>query len=312
MGYTLGIKCMSLIGGKQVKSDRLRLQKEAIQVVSGTPGRLFQFAREYKDIFSNVKILVIDEVDEILENGFNNVLLSIMDRLPKTLQVCVTSATLTPDVTELTAKLTKDPFKLLTKQEDLARSGIRQFHVLVNSNGEEEKIVLCLALYERIKSLQTIIFANKPTTVDSIFRRFKNRGLKVGMVHGDIDQKQRDKVLESFKNQDIMVLITTDVWSRGIDVRSVMATINFDVPYHPQTYMHRVGRAGRFYGKGLAITLVSPKDDQAFKTLQTTFAMEIPELPVKFRQNKPAVDPQTYYMGQQMRKNWLKGRRKHT
>eukprot|EP00467_Chlorarachnion_reptans_P020236 CAMPEP_0114492584 /NCGR_PEP_ID=MMETSP0109-20121206/3636_1 /TAXON_ID=29199 /ORGANISM="Chlorarachnion reptans, Strain CCCM449" /LENGTH=363 /DNA_ID=CAMNT_0001669443 /DNA_START=99 /DNA_END=1189 /DNA_ORIENTATION=+ len=236
----------------------------AAQVCSGTPGRLFQLLRLNPELFNKTRVLVVDEVDEILSTGFNQILLSIKDRLPADVNVCVTSATLTPDANEICEKITRDPIKIYTKNEDLARSGIKQFYVKVPVSQLEEKVALCTEIYKRVASLQTIIFANKISTVQALYRRFKSKGVTVGMMHREVSQKDRDRVLAAFKAQKLKLLITTDVWSRGIDVKSVMATINFEMPYQLETYMHRVGRAGRFYGKGLAVTLVSPEDQGVF------------------------------------------------
>eukprot|EP00471_Norrisiella_sphaerica_P001477 CAMPEP_0184482232 /NCGR_PEP_ID=MMETSP0113_2-20130426/3803_1 /TAXON_ID=91329 /ORGANISM="Norrisiella sphaerica, Strain BC52" /LENGTH=131 /DNA_ID=CAMNT_0026861843 /DNA_START=139 /DNA_END=534 /DNA_ORIENTATION=+ len=130
-------------------------------------------------------------------------------------------------------------------------------------------------------------------------------------MHREVPMKERERTLEKLRSQSIMLLVTTDVWARGIDIQSVMATINFDMPYRLETYMHRVGRAGRFYGKGLAVTLVSPDDAQSFEELQLQYAMKIPELPIKFRQKKPAISPRDYHLGQLARENYLRSKRQH-
>eukprot|EP00471_Norrisiella_sphaerica_P000151 CAMPEP_0184482404 /NCGR_PEP_ID=MMETSP0113_2-20130426/3965_1 /TAXON_ID=91329 /ORGANISM="Norrisiella sphaerica, Strain BC52" /LENGTH=586 /DNA_ID=CAMNT_0026862109 /DNA_START=1086 /DNA_END=2846 /DNA_ORIENTATION=- len=167
IGFRLGIRCNQVAGGKMVKQDRQTFGKA--HVCSGTPGRMFQLLSSKGSdvrVGSVVRFLVIDEVDEILGDGFNNILLSIKDRFSAPTQMLLTSATLTPDVSEICEKLTSSPIRIFARREDLARSGLKQYHVAVSTEAEEEKIALCAQIYERVRSLQTIIFANKISTVE--------------------------------------------------------------------------------------------------------------------------------------------------
>mmetsp|Transcript_28448 Transcript_28448/g.55361 ORF Transcript_28448/g.55361 Transcript_28448/m.55361 type:complete len:582 (+) Transcript_28448:188-1933(+) len=333
MGLSMGMLCWALVGGHEFKRDldaltsknkhnwnnnnnnkgtnELTIKKERFIATSGTIGRSYQMVDLHPNVFASTKLLLIDEIDSIINEGFSNLLLSTKNRLPCSIQVCVTSATIDPNVAQLCEKILSNPFRILTKNQDLVRSGIKQYIVKVSAD-VEEKIVMCVQLYERVRALQTIIFCRKRSSVELLFRRFKNRGEKVAMVHRDVKQSDRARTLAEFKRQRIHLLISTDILARGIDVPSVMATINFDMPHQLETYMHRVGRAGRFYGKGLAITLVSPEDEVSLRDLRSKFAMEIPELKVKFRQNKPAISPETYHLGQLARRNYLRSRRRHS
>jgi ATP-dependent RNA helicase len=233
------------------------LERGGVQVVSGTPGRVYDLIRRSALHMANLKALILDEADEMLSRGFKEQIYDIYRYLPPSCQVVLMSATLPPTVLDMTKKFMNDPIKILVQRDELTLEGIQQFFIAVEK--EEWKFDTLCDLYDTLTITQAVIFCNTRQKVDWLANKMKENNFTVSAMHGDMDQNQRDQVMDEFRSGSSRVLIATDIWGRGIDVQQVSLVICYDLPTNRELYIHRIGRSGRFGRKGIAINFV--KDD---------------------------------------------------
>ena len=276
LGDFMGVKAHACIGGKAIKSDLGKLQA-GVHVVSGTPGRMLDMLRRNMVPPKNVKVLVLDEADEMLLCGAGEQIESIKEVLPKRVQVVLVSATLPRAVLEITEAFMKDPVKVLVHRDGLTLSGIKQYYVAVDS--DEWKFDTLCALYDSISITQAVIFCNKKSHVDSLAAKMRQAQFTVTVMHGNFDQKDREDVMNEFRSGAARVLITTDIWARGLDVQQVSLVVNYDLPVNMENYIHRIGRSGRFGRQGLAINLITPSTAKYLRQIEVYYKTSIPELP---------------------------------
>lgn len=216
-------------------------------IVSGTPGRVADMIRrQYLDT-RHIKMLIMDEADTLLEKGFQEQIYEIYRYLPPATQVVVVSATLPNDVLRLTNKFMTDPVRILVKRDELTLEGLKQYFINVK---EQWKFDTLCDLYDTLTITQAVIFCNKKSKVDWLASEMKEANFTVVSMHGDMSQSEREKIMQDFRQGNSRVLISTDVWARGIDVQQVSLVINYDVPINRENYIHRIGRSGRFGRKG--------------------------------------------------------------
>ncbi|KAL0248554.1 hypothetical protein GEMRC1_003790 [Eukaryota sp. GEM-RC1] len=227
----------------------------------------------------HISTLIIDEADEMLEHGFRANLDDIFRTLPPSVQVVLVSATLPPDVLEVSENYMKDPVKILVKRDELTLDFIRQFYVSVEK--EEWKFDTLCDLYESMAITQAVIFVNSRKKADWLSSRLGESNFIVGSIRGggDVKQQARDDVMKKFRSGELRVLIATDVIARGIDVSQVSLVINYDVPSSRETYLHRIGRSGRFGRKGLAINFAKDEDLSLLKDIEQFYGCTVDELP---------------------------------
>jgi translation initiation factor 4A len=226
----------------------------------------------------SLKLLVLDEADEMLSRGFRDQVQDIFQTLPPQVQVVLVSATLPPEVMEVSDSFMREPVKILVKQEEVTLEGIKQFYIHVGQ--QRHKFDTLCDLYETITICQAVIFCSTRRTVDWLTDRLTQRDFTVSSMHGDMDHAERALVLKEFRAGRARVLITTDILARGIDVHSVSLVINYDLPAIREQYVHRIGRGGRFGRKGVAINLVVDGDDRAIRELEQFYDTEIKEMPM--------------------------------
>jgi len=271
--------CGSFVGGTRVTDDVRKLQGGNILVAVGTPGRVFDVIRRGALRTDGLRVLVLDEADEMLSQGFSEQIYEIFKFLPKEIQVCLFSATMPPDVLELTQKFMREPIRILVKKEALTLEGIKQFYVAVE---EDFKLETLTDLYESVSIAQSVIFCNSRRKVDWLATQMNQKEFTVSFMHSDMPKGEREKVMTTFRSGSSRVLITTDLLSRGIDVQHVSIVINFDVPSNKESYLHRIGRSGRYGRKGVAINFVTTRDVPALKELESFYHTQIDELPMDF------------------------------
>ncbi|KAF8592643.1 DEAD-domain-containing protein [Ramaria rubella] len=277
LGDYMNVQCHACIGGTSVGED-IRKLDYGQHVVSGTPGRVFDMIRRRNLRTRNIKMLVLDEADELLNKGFKDQIYDVYRYLPPATQVVLLSATLPYDVLEMTTKFMTDPIRILVKRDELTLEGIKQFFVAVEK--EDWKFDTLCDLYDTLTITQAVIFCNTRRKVDWLTEKMRAANFTVSSMHGEMPQKERDAIMGEFRGGSSRVLITTDVWARGIDVQQVSLVINYDLPSNRENYIHRIGRSGRFGRKGVAINFVTVEDVRILRDIEQFYSTQIDEMPV--------------------------------
>jgi superfamily II DNA/RNA helicase len=263
-----------LIGGTNM-ADQVKLLEKGVDVLIATPGRLMDLFGRGKILLTGCNLLVIDEADRMLDMGFIPDIEEICSKLPANRQTLLFSATMPPVIKKLADKFLSNP-----KQIEVARPA--QTNVLIDQRilrVDSRKKRDALADILRHGDVRTaIVFCNRKTTVRELATSLKRGGLSVGQIHGDMEQSERIRELERFKADEINILIASDVAARGLDIKGVSHVFNYDVPWHPDDYVHRIGRTGRAGKTGVAITLVTSADAEAIDNIQKLTSTKIPEL----------------------------------
>jgi len=271
------VKCHSCIGGTSVRDDIDKL-KEGQHVVVGTPGRVFDMIGKRHLRVDDLITFVMDEADEMLSRGFKDQIYDIFKCLPPNVQVCLFSATMAPEILDMTTKFMRDAVRILVKKDELTLEGIRQFYVAIEK--EEWKLDTLCDLYETLTITQAIIYCNTRRKVDFLADQLAKRDFTISTMHAELDQKERDLVMREFRSGSSRVLISTDLLARGIDVQQVSLVINFDLPSNMENYLHRIGRSGRFGRKGVAINFVTNNDVRSMKDIERYYHTQIEEMPM--------------------------------
>ncbi|CAN6232810.1 unnamed protein product [Urochloa humidicola] len=277
IGDYLNIQVHACIGGKSIGEDIRRLEN-GVHVVSGTPGRVCDMIKRRTLRTRAIKLLVLDEADEMLSRGFKDQIYDVYRYLPPELQVCLISATLPHEILEMTSKFMTEPVRILVKRDELTLEGIKQFFVAVEK--EEWKFDTLCDLYDTLTITQAVIFCNTKRKVDWLTERMRSNNFTVSAMHGDMPQQERDAIMSEFRSGATRVLITTDVWARGLDVQQVSLVINYDLPNNRELYIHRIGRSGRFGRKGVAINFVRKDDIRILRDIEQYYSTQIDEMPM--------------------------------
>ncbi|KAL0393822.1 UNVERIFIED_CONTAM: Eukaryotic initiation factor 4A-3 [Sesamum latifolium] len=250
----------------------------------------------------SIKLLVLDESDEMLSRGFKDQIYDVYRYLPPELQFgvqkyahavgylqvirsfknycqrishegCLNPATLPNEILEMTGKFMTDPVRILVKRDELTLEGIKQFFVAVER--EEWKFDTLCDLYDTLTITQAVIFCNTKRKVDWLTAKMRENNFTVSSMHGDMPQKERDAIMGEFRSGQTRVLITTDVWARGLDVQQVSLVINYDLPNNRELYIHRIGRSGRFGRKGVAINFVKSDDIKILRDIEQYYNVDV-------------------------------------
>jgi translation initiation factor 4A len=276
----MGIDITLGVGGASVQ-DQVRSITNGSQIMIGTPGRVFDLISNRLDrsVISNLKMLVMDEADEMLSAGFQEQVREIFRFVPNDIQVCLFSATLNADVMRITEKFLRDPTNILVENEDLTLDGIRQYYVNMR---EQDKFSVLMDLYETMSIAQCIIYCNSRGRVEELAHSLTQNNFTVGAIHGQMEWNDRKKVMDEFRSGRIRVLISTDLLARGIDVQQVSIVINYDIPRDVANYLHRIGRSGRYGRKGIGINFVTSESASYLHAIVDHYKTNIEELPVEF------------------------------
>jgi len=277
LGDYLKIRCHACIGGTSVRDDIDRL-RDGQQCVVGTPGRVLDMIGKRHFRVDSLLVFVLDEADEMLSRGFKDQIYDIFKTLPPNVQVCLFSATMAPEILDLTTKFMRDAVRILVKKDELTLEGIRQFYVAIEK--EEWKLDTLCDLYETLTITQAIIYCNTRRKVDFLADQMTKRDFTVSTMHAELDQKERDLIMREFRSGSSRVLISTDLLARGIDVQQVSLVINYDLPQNMENYLHRIGRSGRFGRKGVAINFVTNNDVRSMKDIERYYHTQIEEMPM--------------------------------
>ena len=280
LGNYLNIKTQLLIGGKSVDIDRKELENDTPHVVVGTPGRMHDMIRRKYLKVNDLKLIVIDEADEMLSSGFVDQVYRIFQHMPEDIQIGLFSATMPDELETLTEKFLRNPTKILVNAEELTLQGITQY--FINIEDVIQKYETIKDLFGGLNVSQAIIYCNSTRRVDDLTDAMNQDQFPVKKIHGKMDQHERKVIFKEFKSGGCRVLITSDLFARGIDVQQVSIVINFDIPKNEHTYLHRIGRSGRWGRKGVAINFQTKYDSQRLKKFEEYYETKIEELPMDF------------------------------
>jgi superfamily II DNA/RNA helicase len=269
------------VGGTLIRDNIDELLKNP-QIIIGTPGRVLDMINKKALNTRNLKVLIIDEADEMLSKIFSNQIYDIFRFLPNSIQVGLFSATMTEEFFKLSKCFMRDPVKILVKNEELTLEGIKQFYINVEKN--ENKFGTLCDIYEACSISQTIIYANSKRGVEEISRRLNDSNFSIASIHGEMSQDERNKIMEEFRSGQSRILISTDLLSRGIDVQQVSLVINYDIPNNIESYIHRIGRSGRYGRKGVAINFVTGYDYKKMEEIEKFYSTQVEELPEQFKE----------------------------
>eukprot|EP00803_Ostreobium_quekettii_P003799 evm.model.scf_2117.1 EVM.evm.TU.scf_2117.1 scf_2117:15758-21801(-) len=276
LGDFMNVQAHACVGGKSLGED-IRKLEHGVHVVSGTPGRVFDMIKRRSLRTRHIKAMVLDEADEMLSKGFKEQIYDVYRYLPET-QVVLVSATLPHEVLEMSQKFMTDPVRVLVKRDELTLEGIKQFFVAVER--EEWKFDTLCDLYDTLTITQAVIFCNTKRKVDWLTEKMRQNNFTVSSMHGDMPQKERDAIMAEFRSGRSRVLISTDVWARGLDVQQVSLVINYDLPNSRELYIHRIGRSGRYGRKGVAINFVRNDDIRILRDIEQYYSTQIDEMPM--------------------------------
>lgn len=267
---------MKAVGGTNVHQCSEDLRKEP-HVVIGTPGRIIDMINKRCLVTSDITTLVIDEADEMLSFGFLPTLQEIIRCMPKDSQICLFSATMPQDMLELTEKFMNNPERILVNKEELTLEGISQYYI--NTKVNHWKYDVLTDIYDSIQISQCIIYINSKNKLMEIYQKMIENNFPVGMIHGSLQTNERDYTIKKFREGEIRILLSTDLLSRGIDVQQLSLVINYDLPREKETYIHRIGRSGRYGRKGVAINFITDYDLEHLQNIQDFYNTKIDEMP---------------------------------
>lgn len=248
---------VAVYGGASI-SDQIRRLDAGCDVVVGTPGRILDMHRRGNLRFDAVKELVIDEADRMLDMGFMEDMETIISLTPPNRQTLMFSATLSDEVRSIAERSMKDPVEVSVSHDELVSDLVTQYYVEVKRNGKMDVLRDIMAN----GNPKMVVFCSTKKMVDDLYSGLSVEGLRIGALHGDMPQLRREKTIRGFKNDRMSILVATDVAARGLDIDNVEVVVNYDAPLDPETYTHRIGRAGRAGHTGVAITFVTPKEDR--------------------------------------------------
>jgi len=280
LGDYMGVRTVSLIGGTAV-GDSIRALERGVDVAIGTPGRMFDMVTKRKLRVDGVHTFCVDEADEMLSQGFSEQMYELFRFLPRDVQVALFSATLPPEVLDISKQFMRDPVRILVKAEELTLQGIKQFYVALED--ERFKLDTLCDLYDTISVAQSIIFCNTRRSVEWLGQEMERRDFTVSVIHSEMGQRERDLVMRAFRGGSTRVLIATNLLARGLDVQQVSLVLNYDLPRDTESYIHRIGRSGRFGRKGVAINFLTRRDQHLLVNIERHYDTEIQEMPMDIK-----------------------------
>src|SRR5271155_1573352 len=267
-----------LIGGVSFGDQETKIMRGA-DVLIATPGRLLDFAERGKLLLTGIEILVIDEADRMLDMGFIPDIERICKLVPFTRQTLFFSATMPPEITRLTEAFLHNPVRVEVSRP--ASTAINTSQTLVRSGAtpEEKRQTLRRLIRGAENFKNAIIFCNRKRDVQVVYRSLEKHGFSVGALHGDLDQRARMAALDAFRNDQVQLLVCSDVAARGLDITDVSHVINYDAPHHSEDYVHRIGRTGRAGKSGAALTIVTRADARSIEEIEKLIARKIDYAP---------------------------------
>ena len=294
--YFTSFSSVAVYGGNDSQAwdvQRRGLQKGA-DVVIATPGRLLSHINLYDIDFSHVKYFILDEADRMLDMGFFDDIMQVVNRLPKDRQTIMFSATMPPKIRLLAKTILHDPVEVKIAISRPPESIMQTAYICY----EAQKQAIIRHLFVGQEANKVIIFSGSKLKVKELFKTFRQMGLSVGEMHSDLDQVQRDHIMHECKNNRVNILVATDIVSRGIDIDDISLVINYDVPHDAEDYVHRIGRTARASAKGMSITFVSEEEQYKFKQIESFLEKDIYRIPLPAEIGEaPLYEPEKHRFG---------------
>ncbi|KAF1745112.1 hypothetical protein MXB_501 [Myxobolus squamalis] len=281
IGQYTGAKSLTLLGGTKVYQDVENLKKDGAHVVVGTAGRVVHIVKKGSLDLSSIKMFILDEADQLLGRGFQDQIYELFKRMPTNIQVMLVSATMPDSVLELTKKFMNEPVLITVKKDQLTLQGIKQFYVITKDQNNKVDAIFDIMGSSHLP--QMIIFVNSQKDAAQLCDILGNNGMEASPFHAGILPEDRRKVMKQFRDGNLRVLVATDVLARGIDVHGVALVVNFDLPRENETYLHRIGRSGRYGRTGIAINLIEEDHLKKVEELTLFYNTTISELPEDYK-----------------------------
>lgn len=279
-GMMKDLRVQVIVGGSSIDEDSAFMKNNVPHVIAGCPGRVYDMIRRNHINVKTVKIVVLDEADEMLSTGFKEQVYNIFQHFKNDVQVALFSATLPPYINNITSKFMRDPVRVTVKTEQLTLEGISQYFIAVED--DMQKYATVKDLYKFMSLSQCIIYCNSVKRVSDLYDAMMEDGFPVCRIHSSMEKADRDKAFSEFRIGSSRVLISSNVTARGIDIQQVSCVINFDIPKDVHTYLHRIGRSGRWGRKGNGINLITRRDTSKLKEIEEYYSCQINELPANF------------------------------
>ena len=273
----LHIKVLSVTGGNPLRADAAAL-KAGAQFIVGTPGRVIHLVRSGELSLQEIRYVILDEADQLLEDLFAEQVETILKwNYPPTASLALFSATMPDNVLHVAEEYLIDPVRILLQQDEVTLEGIKQYYVQLDE--EDWKLDALLDLCERIAINQALIYVNKRQKAEWLAKQLDMQGFTLEYIHGDMEVAERKKRMDDFRSGAVRVLISTDLLARGIDVQQVSLVMNYEMPIQKENYVHRIGRSGRYGRKGVAINLVTREEMAMIREIERHYSTHIDELP---------------------------------
>jgi ATP-dependent RNA helicase RhlE len=291
MGYFCSVSSLAIYGGNDgITWEKQRhALEEGADIICATPGRLIALLQSGNIDFSNLKHLVLDEADRMMDMGFIDDLKTIIRYLPKERQTIMFSATMPPNIRKLANEISKDPVQVNIAISKPAAGIIQQAYVVYDN--QKEALIKQILQNEDFTSV--IIFSSTKENVKALEKTLRQKDASVKAFHSDLEQAEREEIMREFKNRKVRVLIGTDILSRGIDVDGISLVVNYDAPPDPEDYIHRIGRTARASKAGVAITFINQRDQQKFFQIESLMGIEVTKVPLPAELGPgPVYDPE--------------------
>lgn len=272
-----GLRVQTAFGGSGYEDRNTFGLREAPHIICGCPGRIHDMIRRDQLNIKKLKLVIFDEADELLSDGFKEQIYNIFNYFHDNIQVGLFSATMPDHILKMTEKFMRNPVKICVKADQLTLEGISQFFVALED--DKQKYATLKDIFSQLPVSQCIIYCNSVKRVADLFDAMTEDDFPVCCIHSSMDKVTRERSINDFRNGKSRVLISSNVTARGIDIQQVSIVINFDVPKCVHTYLHRIGRGGRWGRKGVGINLITRRDVDKLKEIETHYSSNIKELP---------------------------------
>jgi superfamily II DNA/RNA helicase len=279
-GMLDGLRVKTVYGGSSFEENSSFSNKNVPHVICGCPGRVYDMMRRDKITSRKIKIVILYEADEMLSSGFKDQVYNIFQNFNSTIQVALFSATMPEGINTIINKIMRDPVKISVKREALTLEGIKQYYVAIDD--DHQKYATLKDLFSYLSISQCIIYCNSIKRVQDLYEAMKEDEFPVCRIHGNMEKTDRESAFNDFKSGGSRVLISSNVTARGIDIQQVSIVINFDLPKCVHTYLHRIGRSGRWGRKGVGINFITRRDVTKIKSIEEHYSTQISEMPSDF------------------------------
>ena len=278
--YMPGFKSVLAVGKDNIH-DTIRALQSGPQIMVGTPGRIYHLINDAYVNPNTIRWVIMDEADQLLSHDFREQIYDIYMALPhhvdNTLKSGLYTATVTNEMEDITRHFMKNPVLILIPPEELSLEGIKQY--FVDFRRDDDKFLALVDIYSTVSICQMIIYCNSKPKTETLKRKLGLKDIPADCIHGEMNAQERTAVMKNFRRGGSRVLITTDLLARGIDIQQVSLVINYDFPTNIESYLHRIGRTGRYGKKGLAINFITRQDYQNIESVESYYKIRIDELP---------------------------------